>query len=410
MKKNLIIVVFFLAVLFLISCDSSPSLFINGQKDYKFSNNGGVHYVTFACNRDWSIYSSEPWCKISPSSGSASERTITVTLSCDANLSYDPRSCFITIATEGVKDAITIEQEAAEGLIVTPTSFNLNSSRQTIEFEVQANVEYIVSIAPGCESWIRQTDAKALSSNKHAFVISENEQYDAREGSISVAQKNGSLISSVSIIQAQKDGLIVSSSEYIVSEESQAISVEIRANVNYDAIPDVEWIKKVETKTLSTSEITLSIEANNSTFSRVGNIVIKQEEGNLSSLVTVIQQAHPDLKTESASDISFGESTINGSLVIESAPEVVGEVWFLYSSTAKTVESLISGGVKVFSELEESGKFQKRLSGLSPGTTYYYIACAKVNDRDYYGEVISFETIDYSATVTTPTLGFSMVR
>lgn len=388
-----------LSLICLYSCGTDPSIIINDSTNYIFTAQGGTQNLTFTCNRDWFISSSESWCSVSPSSGLAQEGPISITISCESNPNYDSRSCVLSLNIDGANKTIQIEQETAIGLLVSPTTFDLTSIAQSIEIEVQSNVEYIVSVAPECEHWIART--KDLSSSKLSFNIADNIEYDARDGFITIAQKDGNLSSTIKIHQAQTDGLMVTATQYEVSEEEQSINVEVKANVEFDVLSETEWIKYVKTKALQTSEIILTVEANNSTFNRSGAITIKQKDGSLTQTIAVLQQAKPKLNTESSSDISLFSATLNGSLAVESAAAVTDDVWFLYSSSAQTIDELKAKGNKVISQLDDSGSFSKQLTGLSLATPYYYVACALVNGREYYGDVNTFTTLDYSAEVET---------
>ena len=402
MKKlnNSLALIFVLATV-LSSCQKGPILQINGNSNYSFNEQGGTQALLFSCNRDWFISSSEPWCSVSPSSGTSNEKGTTVTIKCEPNNTYDNRTCILTVNIEGMAERIIVEQEASDALILSKSSFEISSATQTIEVDVQTNVEYAVTIDSDCENWISRVSTKGLSTNKLIFNVFENTEYNERTGNITISQKNGNLKKQITVRQAQKDGLIINDNHYVVSEEAQTIDIQLTTNIEYDVLPEVEWIKYAGTKALSPSTFTLAIEGNQSTFSRSGNVTIKQTNGGLTGTITVIQQPLPEARTEDATSISFFAASLNGELVVESAQEITEEVWFLYSSQVTTIESLKSSGNKVISTLMDDGRFTKEITGLSIATKYYYVACARVNGRDYFGDVKSFTTTDYNAEVKT---------
>ena len=95
--------------------------------------------------------------------------------------------------------------------------------------------------------------------------------------------------------------------------------------------------------------------------------------------------------TEVATNINSRYATLNGRLlpVIE---YLANDVWFLYSETASTLYALKSSGTKITSTLSGCDFFAG-VSGLKHETTYYYVACAKVQNRVVYGTVVkSFTT------------------
>ena len=107
------------------------------------------------------------------------------------------------------------------------------------------------------------------------------------------------------------------------------------------------------------------------------------------------------LTTNAATEIGLFEATLNGNLVVKNDEQLSKTVWFLYSDSAKTLEDLKSSGKRVSSYLSEDGSFTKALSSLDDNTTYYYVACAKVHDSEYYGVVKSFTTTNIGVTLTT---------
>ncbi len=111
-----------------------------------------------------------------------------------------------------------------------------------------------------------------------------------------------------------------------------------------------------------------------------------------------------------ATNITEFKATLNGELKVESVDELSKDVWFLYSETANDLESLKTSGIIVTSSLQEDGSFMCSIpqqkdylfdTNLNYNTTYYYVACSRVHDKDYYGEVKSFTTKDIIASTTT---------
>lgn len=278
------------AILFIPSCQKVPFITMTGPRSYSFSREGGSQTIAFSCNRDWSVSSSESWVRVSPSSGSASDGDITITLTVSPNSTYDPRTATLTVKVEELMETITVTQETGLGLIVSPTTFNLTNAEQTIEVEVQKNVNYIVNIDDACKDWIKNAGTKALSSEKVIFNISANTSYDDREGKITFLQTDGTLSQTVTVRQSQTNGLFITTPEYNLSNEAHTLSVEVKANVEFEVTSQAEWIKFVETKALTPSTITLNIEANESYDNRTGSVLVKQKNGELTGTITINQK------------------------------------------------------------------------------------------------------------------------
>ena len=287
MKRLLSIV---LSIICLAACQKAPFLSLTGSRSFSFSRDGGTQTITFTCNKDWSASSTESWLRISPSSGSASDGTISVAMTCSPNNTYDSRTATITIRVEELSETITVSQDTGLGLIVSPSSFDLTNAAQTIEVEVQKNVNYSVTIDDACKDWIKQGGTKALTTDKVTFVISANEAYDDRAGKITFSQKDGNLTQTVTVKQSQTNGLFITTPDYELSNEAHTLSVEVKANVQFEVSSQVDWIKFVETKALTPLTIVLDIEANESYDNRTGTVLVKQTNGDLTGTITINQK------------------------------------------------------------------------------------------------------------------------
>ena len=107
------------------------------------------------------------------------------------------------------------------------------------------------------------------------------------------------------------------------------------------------------------------------------------------------------LATHDATSISGFKATLNGILTTSSIESVSKSVWFIYSESASTADELRSLGKKETAYISSDGTFCKELASLIDGTTYYYMAGASVNGKEFYGEVKSFSTLSYSDLVIT---------
>lgn len=277
-------------ILLTASCQKGPFVTLNTPRSFTFTRDGGTQSITFACNRDWSVSSSESWIQVSPPSGSASDGAITVMITCAANTTYDPRSAVITVKVEELSEAISISQDSGLGLIVSPKTFDLTNAEQTIEIEVQKNVQYSVAIDNESAAWIKQGGTKALTTDKVTFTVAANTSYDNREGKIVFKQLDGNLSETVVVRQSQINGLFITTPNYSLSNEAHTLSVEVKANVDFDVSSQADWITYVETKALKASTITLSIPANEGYDNRTGTVLVKQKNGDLAGTITITQK------------------------------------------------------------------------------------------------------------------------
>ena len=288
MKSSLLSLLIFFLFLFT-SCEKETILTVN-QSSLSFENKGGNQTVNLVANKLWSASSNQSWCKVSPSSGDGSENSnITISVSCEANDSYDERACSITVSCGELTKTIAVSQAEGKGLILSQTEYNLTNEEQTIYVEVKANVQYSVEIDNACKSWIKQASTKGLSSNIIQFTISKNNDYDGREGKITIKQTDGSLSGTVVVRQSQQNGLYVEKTEYDVSYEEQLLNVKVKSNIKFEVQIDEsckEWISNNGTKGLTESTVSLAI-SQNEKEEREGRVVLKY--ANLQVPITVKQ-------------------------------------------------------------------------------------------------------------------------
>ena len=279
--------ILFSAALCFYSCQKAPELTITSTPNIELSVDGGSGSITFTANRDWTANSSDAWVTISPSAGKASDGTVTVTVRCNANTTYDDRTATVTIRMEDLSKTVTVRQPANLGVILPKQLFNLQSDANSIDVEVQANVQYTVSSSV---DWIRQTGTKGLTSKTLTFSIEENKTYDPREGKITIKPQDGSVQEQViSVKQAQRDALNVEKTSYEMPYGGGGIEVNVEANVAFDVTSSADWIHYVETKALSSSKTCLKIDENTTYSSRQGTVEIKQKNGSLKHTITIKQ-------------------------------------------------------------------------------------------------------------------------
>lgn len=290
MKRNLLFAVLAITgFLFgMASCQKAPELTLTGPTNFELSADGGSATINFTANRDWRVNSSDDWITISPSSGAASNGTIAVSVKCNANTTYDDRAATVTISMEGLSQSVTVKQSANPGVLVPKTSYDVSSVAQTVEVEIQKNINYTVEIEESCKSWIKKVGTKALTSEKIFFEIAENTNYDARKGTITIIPFTGPE-QAIIINQGAKEGIILPQTQFGVLFGGGEIEVKVQSNVPFDVIPNEEWIHYIQTKALSNSTIVLSVDENMTYSSREGKVELVQQNGSIKQSVTVKQ-------------------------------------------------------------------------------------------------------------------------
>jgi hypothetical protein len=265
-----------------------------------------------------------------------------------------------------------VTQETGIGLIVSPTTFDLTNAAQEIEIEVQKNVQYSVAIDDAGSEWIKQGGTKALSTDKVTFKISANESYDNREGKITFKQLDGDLSATVTVRQSQTNGLFITKPEYDLSNESHQLTVEVKANVDYDVTSAVDWIKytPASTKALSTTTFKLDVAANDTYDKREGKVAVKQKNGDLTGIITIRQdQSYGLFLSEESVSISKAAQSVsvtvkyNVDFNVVVPSDVMGTMITSYSHDGGQTKALESTTYKF--EISENKGYEPREASIT---------------------------------------------
>lgn len=301
----------FFMLCFLVSCEQETLLTID-ETNIDFSDSGGSKSVTISSNKPWTITSDQAWCKAAPLSGEEANNN-QITISCEQNTSYDTRFCNIVVSCAEIKKTISVSQAENYGLIISPTEYNISSEAQQVNIEVEANVKFSVSVEDDCKDWIQHSATKGIIANTVVLDITDNKTYDAREGRVIISQTDGTLFSTIKILQAQRDTVHIEDNKLTISSKGGLLEIPVASNFDYSIVVDdvaKSWISVVETKAIKQSTITLKVEPNEVEEPREGKIAVQNADGKVSSSFIVLQQAKNTLQasihdylTSSAGDI-----------------------------------------------------------------------------------------------------------
>ena len=123
------------------------------------------------------------------------------------------------------------------------------------------------------------------------------------------------------------------------------------------------------------------------------NVAGKEVYGEVKSFKT--KEVIVNIETGNSTDVGSFYATVHGTLETENLEEFSKEDSFYYSDSNSDIEGLKRYGKKVSANLDGINLYAN-LEGLLHNTTYYYVACTKLNDYEYYGSVESFTTDDIS--------------
>lgn len=136
------------------------------------------------------------------------------------------------------------------------------------------------------EGWITISPSSGKAGDVLLSIIAAaNDTYDERNATIVL--KCGTVTKNIVLTQKQKDAILVSASKYEIPGEGGEINIEVQANVTFEVEVKADWLKQIETRTLATSSLNFTIEANETGEPREGEIIVKS--GELSETIHVYQ-------------------------------------------------------------------------------------------------------------------------
>lgn len=210
MRHLTVILISLVTTIALCSCEKETILSVD-KTDLTFSADGGSSTFLLTANKEWISSSDQPWCTISPKEGANASETA-IEIRCEANCDFDERRATVTIRCKESMVSILIIQAGASGLIVQNTVYDLTFEQQSLQVEVEANVDYDVF----CEAdWIvfkGISEVKGMEHSQITLEISRNDTFLNRESEVVIQPKAGpeNLGKTVVIKQATSDkpGLI----------------------------------------------------------------------------------------------------------------------------------------------------------------------------------------------------------
>ena len=266
---------------------SEPSIVIS-QNEYVVSSDGETIAVEVTSNVDVAVEIAADVDWISENTTRASS-TNTYRFDIQPSEDYNQRTAEIRFTNKdnNLSEVVTVTQTQKDALVVAKDSYSVDSEGDQIQIEVGHNIDFDIEISA---DWITREQTRAFTTETLVFNIAKNPTNDNREGAIIFKSKDGKLSQTVKVYQAQEDALIISKKDIVVSDESGTISFELQTNVDFKVSdPDVDWLRAVTTRGLTTHTLRYEVDANTSYNSREAHIVITNTKTNVSETITITQ-------------------------------------------------------------------------------------------------------------------------
>ena len=283
---------------------------------------GGDAKITFTAASEWtaSVISTkaDSWVDVNPKSGNPGPAEIVITAT--PNDTNVERSATIQIICGSQAKAIVLTQTQVDDITVTTEKVELGAEGGSFTIELKTNIDFSYEIEG---DWIKYVSTKAYSDKTLTFSAEPNDGVQMREGSVTV--KGGGFSETVKVYQSGEEStFIISQKEYEVEAEGGTVEVSVTSNIGYHATSNVDWIHAVETKAVQTKSLWFVVDANTSSESRKGVIIICNDN-EVCIPVTVNQAARKATLSISTSSLEFGYEGGENQLTVSSSTDWAAE-------------------------------------------------------------------------------------
>ena len=199
---------------------------------------------------------------------------------------------------------VKVYQAQKDALIISDKNIVVSDEGGNISFEIQSNIEFTVS-NPDVD-WLHAVTTRSLTTHTLNYQVDANTSYDSREAKIIVTNTKNNTTETITITQAQKNAIILGSKNIEVNKAGGNIQFEIKANISFSiSDPEVDWLRKVSTRSLTSYILNYEVDANPSYNSRSTRLVVTNTENNISETIIITQQGGDIVFTLDKSEINF---------------------------------------------------------------------------------------------------------
>ncbi len=272
----------------------APSITITGEaaSGLNFPAEGGSKAITFTATDDWSVAvastGSGAWCSVSPTSGTSSQTSVSVTV--DANTGYDDRNVSVHFTCGTQRKTVVVTQKQKDALLLTSNKVEMDNKGGTFTSEVKANISYTVTVPEQFAGWISTVTTKALKTSTETFSVAANENFESREGYVIFS--GAGIEERVNVYQAGGARLLLSAAETGIDARGGSVKVELQSNCDFTVeMPEAQWIRKDESRAMSSHTVYFTVDENTATDDREAKINFVSVDKSITETFTVTQRA-----------------------------------------------------------------------------------------------------------------------
>ena len=227
-------------------------------------------------NTPWTITSDKQWCKVTPAMSASSSLVSEISVSCESNTDFQPRTAKLTIKAEGIEEdkVITIVQVSKEQLQVVPYGGTVKTEGETITFTIASNKPWrIIPSIQFLENIDKTSGQGTPNAEKETISITIPENTEAkRKGTITVKTEFEEKTFEItqSGIEVELEPATPGAVTFTGGVEEKTIA--INANIDWKVEVPEEYSSWITAEKVSNEELKISTKLNGTFIVRSGKI------------------------------------------------------------------------------------------------------------------------------------------
>lgn len=203
----------------------------------------------------------------------------------------EDREAEITVKDKNsdLSQIFTIKQIVGS-IILEDSYFEVDAKGGSIEVNLSTDIDFEV-IIPENIDWVTRIETKSLEKRTFNLNVLPNSQTEEREAEITVKDVNSDVAQTLTI--KQKVGqIIVEQNEFEVQFKGETITIPYSSDIECNVIiPETaqSWISLVETKSIESHSVQLSIALNETENERTATVTIQDRNSPLSQEINITQ-------------------------------------------------------------------------------------------------------------------------
>ena len=205
----------------------------------------------------------------------------------------EEREAHITVKDKNsdLSQIFTIKQIVGS-IILEESYFEVDAKGGSIEVNLSTDIDFEV-IIPENIDWVTRIETKSLEKRTFNLNVLPNSQTEEREAEITVKDVNSDVAQTLTIKQ-RVGKIIVEQNEFKVQFRGETISIPYSSDIECDVIiPESaqSWISVVDTKSMESHSVQLSIAMNEGKNERTAMVTIQDINSPLSQKIEITQMA-----------------------------------------------------------------------------------------------------------------------